>query len=115
MDTLPDKARIRMQPAADLLMRKVVRGIEAYARQAMGEVPAEIIAGLAERVAQEVREFSEGQRDHIYQLVKIGLGLSSEKNIDCLLERIVREARNCTNADGGTLYIRESEREVLES
>jgi HD-GYP domain-containing protein (c-di-GMP phosphodiesterase class II) len=80
----------------------------------MAGIPAEIVAGLADRVAREVRAFSEGQGDHLYQLVKIGLGLSSEKNIDRLLERIVREARNFTNADGGTLYIRENERELLD-
>ncbi len=114
MDTLPDKALIRRQPVADMLMRKVVQGIEDYAGQAMAGIPAEIVAGLADRVAREVRAFSEGQGDHLYQLVKIGLGLSSEKNIDRLLERIVREARNFTNADGGTLYIRESERDVLD-
>jgi HD-GYP domain-containing protein (c-di-GMP phosphodiesterase class II) len=95
-------------------MQKVVRGIEDYAGQAMAGVPAEVIAGLADRVVQEVREFSEGQATHLYQLVKIGLGLSSEKNIDHLLERIVREARHFTNAEGGTLYIKESEREALD-
>ncbi|HEX9714742.1 MAG TPA: HD domain-containing phosphohydrolase [Desulfurivibrionaceae bacterium] len=114
MGTLPDKVRIRRQPAVDLLMRKVVQGIEDYAGQAMAGVPAEVIAGLADRVAREVREFSEGQGNHLYQLVKIGLGLSSEKNIDHLLERIVREARHFTNAEGGTLYIKESEREALD-
>ena len=113
MGTLPDKVRIRRQPAVDLLMRKVVQGIEDYAGQAMAGVPAEVIAGLADRVVREVREFSEGQGNHLYQLVKIGLGLSSEKNIDHLLERIVREARHFTNAEGGTLYIKESEREAL--
>lgn len=114
MSTLPDTARIRKQPAVDILMQKVVQGIEDYAGQAMADVPAEVIAGLADRVAREVREFSEGQGNHLYQLVKIGLGLSSEKNIDRLLERIVREARNFTNADGGTLYIRENERDFLD-
>ena len=114
MNTLPDKARIRRQPAVDLLMQKVVQGIEDYAGQAMAGVPAEVIAGLADRVVQEVRAFSEGQGNHLYQLVKIGLGLSSEKNIDRLLERIVREARHFTNAEGGTLYIKEDEREALD-
>ncbi len=114
MDTLPDTARIRRQPAVDLLMQKVVRGIEDYAGQAMAGVPAEVVAGLADRVVREVRAFSEGQANHLAQLVKIGLGLSSEKNIDRLLERIVREARHFTNADGGTLYIKEDERETLD-
>lgn len=114
MDTPPDKARIRRQPAVDLLMQKVVRGIEDYAGQAMAGVPPEVVAGLADRVVREVRAFSEGQGNHLYQLVKIGLGLSSEKNIDRLLERIVREARHFTNAEGGTLYIRESGQECLD-
>ncbi len=114
MNTLPDKARAHRQPAVDLLMQKVVRGIEDYAGQAMAGVSAEVVAGLAERVIQEVRAFSEGQGNHLAQLVKIGLGLSSEKNIDRLLERIVREARHFTNADGGTLYIKASERETLD-
>ncbi|MFH1021161.1 MAG: HD domain-containing phosphohydrolase [Pseudomonadota bacterium] len=114
MDTFPDKALVSRQPAVDLLMRKIVQGIEDYAGQAMLEVPAEVVAGLADRVIQEVREFSEGQGNHLSQLVKIGLGLSSEKNIDWLLERILREARHFTNADGGTLYIKENERETLD-
>ncbi len=114
MDTLPDIARIRRQPAVDLLMQKVVQGIEDYAGQAMVGVPAEVVAGLADRVVQEVRAFSEGQGNHLSQLVKIGLGLSSEKNIDRLLERIVREARHFTNAEGGTLYIKRDERETLD-
>jgi HD-GYP domain-containing protein (c-di-GMP phosphodiesterase class II) len=95
-------------------MQKVVRGVEEYLGQVMAEVPPAVVAGLADRVTQEVREFSEGQGNHLYQLVKIGLGLSSEKNIDRLLERIVREARHFTNADGGTLYIKEGARQALD-
>ncbi|OGQ99699.1 MAG: hypothetical protein A2505_09280 [Deltaproteobacteria bacterium RIFOXYD12_FULL_55_16] len=65
-------------------------------------------------MVQEVLVFSAAQENHLSQLVKIGLGLSSEKNIDRLLERIVREARRFTNAEGGTLYIKEGEREALD-
>ncbi|HIJ91357.1 MAG: GAF domain-containing protein [Desulfobulbaceae bacterium] len=114
MDTLPDRGRVSKPSAADMLMRKVVQGIKEYAGRAMAEVPAEVVAGLADRVVRTVREFSESQGNHLYHLVKIGLGLSSEKNIDRLLERIVREARRFTNADGGTLYITESERAALD-
>ncbi|MBF0488680.1 MAG: HD domain-containing protein [Nitrospirae bacterium] len=39
------------------------------------------------------------------RLLQIGIALSAEKNIDILLEMIVSEAMNFTNADGGTLYI----------
>ena len=48
--------------------------------------------------------------DRIKELVKIGMALSAEKNLDRLLEMIVSEARRFTNADGGTLYIK-NERE----
>ncbi|WP_420267007.1 HD domain-containing phosphohydrolase [Candidatus Magnetominusculus dajiuhuensis] len=39
------------------------------------------------------------------RLLQIGIALSAEKNIDVLLEMIVSEAMDFTNADGGTLYI----------
>ena len=38
------------------------------------------------------------------QLLKIGSSLSSEKDIDQLLENILQAAMQITNADGGTLY-----------
>lgn len=114
MDAFPDKAQARRQPAVDILMQKVAQGIESYVGQAMAGVPPEVVAGLADRVVREVREFSEGQGNHLYELVKIGLGLSSEKNIDRLLERIVRGARHFTNADGGTLYIKDDARQALD-
>jgi HD-GYP domain-containing protein (c-di-GMP phosphodiesterase class II) len=38
------------------------------------------------------------------QLLKIGSSLSSEKDIDQLLENILQAAMDITNADGGTLY-----------
>lgn len=38
------------------------------------------------------------------KLVKIGIALSSEMNIDHLLEMIVHGAKQITHADGGTLY-----------
>ena len=114
MDVFPDKAQARRHPAVDILMQKVVQGIESYVGQTMAGVPPEVVAGLADRVVREVREFSEGQGNHLYELVKIGLGLSSEKNIDRLLERIVREAKHFTNADGGTLYIKDDARQALD-
>jgi len=43
----------------------------------------------------------------IARLNRIGIALSSEHNLNRLLDMIVREARHFTNADGGSLYIRE--------
>ena len=45
------------------------------------------------------------QQKYIKQLAEIGLALSAEKNISKLLEMIVDEARDLSNADAGTLYI----------
>lgn len=48
--------------------------------------------------------------EQIRKLNKIGIALSSEQNLNRLLEVIVREARAFTRADGGSLYIRENDR-----
>ena len=40
------------------------------------------------------------------RLIGIGIALSSEKDSDRLMERILLEAKAMANADGGTLYIR---------
>lgn len=44
------------------------------------------------------------QKNMIQQLLKIGVELSSEKDIDQLLENILQAAVEITHADGGTLY-----------
>ena len=43
------------------------------------------------------------------RLIDIGLALSAEKNIDSLLERILREAKEIVNADAGSIYLRTPE------
>ena len=60
---------------------------------------------LLKSVLKVVKHYAEDQLKHIKQSTKIGLALSSEKNIDKLLEMIVLEARTMSNADAGTLYI----------
>ena len=44
------------------------------------------------------------QKAQVDNLIRIGIALSSERNIDVLLEMIVDESRRFTRADGGTLY-----------
>lgn len=46
-------------------------------------------------------------------LTQIGLSLSAEKDTKALLEMIVIEARKLTNADAGTLYLLDKERQEL--
>ena len=48
---------------------------------------------------------TESQIGLIEKLTRIGIALSAEKNIGRLLEMIVEEAKNFTQAEGGTLYI----------
>src|SRR5574341_421962 len=46
----------------------------------------------------------------ITRLNQIGIALSSEHNLNKLLEIIVKEARSFTEADGGSLYIKEGDK-----
>lgn len=43
------------------------------------------------------------------RLIEIGISLSAEKDPDRLMENILLEAKDLSNADGGTLYIRTKE------
>ncbi|MBF0458456.1 MAG: GAF domain-containing protein [Nitrospirae bacterium] len=47
------------------------------------------------------------------KLLQIGIALSAEKDIDTLLEMIVSNGMNFTNADGGTLYIMSPDEKYL--
>ena len=51
-------------------------------------------------------ENDENIKDLIKSLNRIGIALSSEHNLNKLLEMIVREIRTFTNSDGGSLYIK---------
>lgn len=44
-------------------------------------------------------------KEQIERLTEIAIQLSIERDDNCLLEKIVRYARELTNADGGTLYL----------
>ena len=69
---------------------------------------------LLAKVVSEVGIFSENQLQRIHELVDIGRALSAEKNLDSLLEKIVLGARHFTNADGGTLYVRRQDEDLLD-
>ena len=67
---------------------------------------SEVMQSTTDEVKAEVRRFAKGQLARNQELVKIGIALSAEKKLENLLEMIVSEARRYTNADGGTLYIK---------
>lgn len=48
---------------------------------------------------------TDNTKNHVNQLIEIGNSLTSEKNIDVLLEKILLGAKNLSNADAGTLYL----------
>jgi len=74
----------------------------------LGSQSAEIsLNRLLSQVATGVKKFSENLGGQVKRLTEIGLALSAEKNLDKLLEMILDEARLFTNADAGTLYIKE--------
>jgi two-component system, NtrC family, response regulator HydG len=45
----------------------------------------------------------------VYKLIDISINLSSETNLNKLLEKIVFELRNFFNADGGSLYLKDND------
>ena len=48
----------------------------------------------------------------IHLLNKVGIALSAERNISSLLEQIVTGAKKITNADGGTLYLLNTDKKL---
>ena len=42
---------------------------------------------------------------NLKKLIEVGKSLSKEKNIDILLEKILKEAKDISNSDGGTVYL----------
>ncbi|MBF0320718.1 MAG: GAF domain-containing protein [Nitrospirae bacterium] len=80
----------------------ILKGILAYLRKQNCD---ESMADNQEALVSEVIDFFETQAKLKRKLLQIGIALSAEQNIEALLEMIVSEAMNFTNADGGTLYI----------
>lgn len=59
-------------------------------------------------------ELSAFQLYHLGKYAEIGMALSGEESVDRLLEMIVHEAREITDADAGTLYLVNAERTHLD-
>ncbi len=50
------------------------------------------------------------QADHLNTLTEIGIALSSERDLNTLLDRILQETMDFANAEGGSLYIKEEDK-----
>jgi HD-GYP domain-containing protein (c-di-GMP phosphodiesterase class II) len=68
---------------------------------ALGETREQI----EQKVQERTRELVAAQAE-IERLIDVGIALSAERNSAVLMEQILVEAKDLTNADGGTLYIR---------
>ena len=51
--------------------------------------------------------------DELNKLFQLGIDMSSEQDTEVLLEKILTAAREFTNAEGGTLYLKDSEQDRL--
>ena len=60
---------------------------------------------LEQTVKERTASLAKAQ-DQLEKLVKFGLSMTAERNHDRLMELILIGAKDLTNADGGTLYIR---------
>jgi len=63
-----------------------------------------VLAQAFNSMSRQLHEFFEVLRNTIDTLTRAGTALSSERNLNNLLELVVAEARQVSNADGGTLY-----------
>lgn len=89
------------QDAVNKLLNDVVYKLRS------GHYTSEGLSGeTLDTVVDAVKSFTEQQVSLKKKLTRIGSALSAERNLDALLEMIVVEAMNFTNADGGTLYIK---------
>ncbi len=72
------------------------------------------INSLLNDIVSRLKEYTETQVNHINKLAKIGVALSSTRNLDKLLEMILDEARAFTRCDAGTLYLVNDENRTVE-
>ncbi len=70
------------------------------------------INSLLNDMVSRLKEYTETQVNHINKLAKIGVALSSTRNLDQLLEMILDEARAFTRCDAGTLYLIDDEKQT---
>ncbi|HMA68820.1 MAG TPA: HD domain-containing phosphohydrolase [Candidatus Mcinerneyibacterium sp.] len=64
---------------------------------------------LLNKIGDEVQRYSKKYIGHINKLSEIGIALHSKQDINKILEMIIEEAKNITNADAGTLYLVEDD------
>jgi len=77
-------------------------------RQLLAAVRAAFREALARTEIAQARAEVAARSREITELTQIGLALTTERNYDVLLEKILTQARRVAQADGGSLYLVES-------
>jgi HD-GYP domain-containing protein (c-di-GMP phosphodiesterase class II) len=91
LSRLPFVDDVLVRPVTPVrLLRKLERGIDAIRNR---------------RVIRQLEEKLSRRGDELSELNKIGVALSAERDIDKLLELILRKSREITGADAGSLYL----------
>jgi HD-GYP domain-containing protein (c-di-GMP phosphodiesterase class II) len=91
LSRLPFVDDVLVRPVTPVrLLRKLERGIDVIRNR---------------RVIRQLEEKLSRRGDELSELNKIGVALSAERDIDKLLELILRKSREITGADAGSLYL----------
>lgn len=99
-----DEYLLKDENISDTVLLSVERVLE---KRQLREQNQQLMEDLTEK-NKELESFNDLLKTTIDQLTHIGNALSSERNLNTLLEMLVSEARHATTADGGTLYILEN-------
>ncbi|SDG51551.1 HD family phosphohydrolase [Roseospirillum parvum] len=65
-----------------------------------------------ERRYRRGRRLEDQKSSRLHRLIELGIALSAERDHDRLLERILLEAKDLANSDGGTLYLVTEDRKL---
>lgn len=94
---------LKSEDAEDAILLSIEKALE---KQQILQKNRQLAGELAEKSSQ-LERLNEVLKITVDKLTKVGASLMSERSLAKLLDMIVREACNVTNADGGTLYVLE--------
>lgn len=81
---------------------------KAFEKEQILRCNQQLLEDLAEK-SKQLETINHVLKVTVDKLTKVGASLMSERSLAKLLDMIVRESRNVTNADGGTLYVLEND------
>ncbi len=94
---------------ANKLINSVVHALKEFSGKSENAETDKLI----NNITAELKTFSGKMVGHIKELTDIGTALTVNENTPKLMEMIVDVARSFTNADGGTLYIKDPDKSIL--